>query len=78
MLHHEECMSFLEEGYQGQRDVVCGEKVSDHSCELCCVDTSVAMVALKVYGWKSKEEPEAKDLTCLFLDGLCVTPDKEL
>lgn len=30
MLHHEECMSFLEEGYQGQRDVVCGEKVSDH------------------------------------------------
>lgn len=36
------------------------------------------MVALKVYGWKSKEELEAKDITCLFLDGLCVTPDKEL
>lgn len=54
------------------------QTVCSRSCELCCVDTSAAMVALKVYGWKSKEELEAKDVTCLFLDGLCVTPDKEL
>ena len=69
-------MSFLEEGHQGQRDVVYREKVSDRLLKE--LRAMVSMVALKVYGWKSKEEPEAKDLTCLFLDELCVTPDKEL
>ena len=54
------------------------QTVCSRSYKLCCVDTLAAMVALKVYGWKSKEEPETKDLMCLFLDGLCVTPDKEL
>lgn len=54
------------------------QTVCSRSCELRCADTSAARVALKVYGWKSKEELEAKALTCLFLDRLCVTPDKEL
>lgn len=74
-------MSFLEEGHRGQRDVVCRGKVSDRLLKelramLCrYIGRNGSTEGLC---WKSKEDPEAKELTCLFLDGLCVTSDKEL